>query len=76
MDFRRERQKIQSRFDGGHVVSTKSNFIIVLAPYFFPLYAVLLVLVFVVLILAGHGVRLTCRGFICCSGRPTLFTSP
>jgi hypothetical protein len=38
---------------GGHVVSTKSNFVIVLAPYFFPVYAVLLVLVFVVGTLAG-----------------------
>jgi len=39
--------------EGGHVVSTKSNFLIVLAPYFFPFYAALLVLVFVVLILVG-----------------------
>ena len=35
---------------GGHVVITKSNFIIVLAPYFFPLYVVAVVLVFVL----GH----------------------
>ncbi len=28
---------------GGHVVITKSNFLIVLAPYFFPLYAVLVI---------------------------------
>ena len=35
---------------GGHVVVNKSNFAIALAPYFFPLYAVLVVLVF----LAGH----------------------
>jgi len=35
---------------GGHVVVTKSNFLIALAPYFFPLYAVLVVAVFVV----GH----------------------
>jgi hypothetical protein len=35
---------------GGHVVVDKSNFAIALAPYFFPLYAVLVVLVF----LAGH----------------------
>ena len=35
---------------GGHVVVSKSNFAIALAPYFFPLYAVLVVLVF----LAGH----------------------
>jgi hypothetical protein len=31
---------------GGHVVITKSNFLIALAPYFFPLYAVLVILVF------------------------------
>lgn len=35
---------------GGHVVVTRSNFLIALAPYFFPLYAALLVLVFI----AGH----------------------
>jgi hypothetical protein len=31
---------------GGHVVITKSNFLIALAPYFFPLYAVLVVVCF------------------------------
>jgi hypothetical protein len=31
---------------GGHVVVTKSNFLIILAPYFFPLYAILVVLAF------------------------------
>lgn len=31
---------------GGHVLVTKSNFLIVLAPYFFPLYAVLVVAAF------------------------------
>jgi len=36
--------------EGGHVAVTKTNFLIALAPYFFPLYAVLVVLVFV----AGH----------------------
>jgi len=35
---------------GGHVVVTKSNFLIALAPYFFPVYAVLVVGVFV----TGH----------------------
>jgi hypothetical protein len=35
---------------GGHVVVTRNNFAIALAPYFFPLYAVVVVLVF----LAGH----------------------
>jgi hypothetical protein len=32
---------------GGHVVVTKNNFLISLAPYFFPLYAALVVLAFV-----------------------------
>ena len=31
---------------GGHVVVTKNNFLIALAPYFFPLYVALIVLVF------------------------------
>ncbi len=43
-----KRFKASSR--GGHVVVTKVNFLITLAPYFFPLYAVLVILVFV----AGH----------------------
>lgn len=42
-----KRFKVSSK--GGHVVVTKSNFLIALAPYFFPLYAVLVVLLFVVL---------------------------
>ena len=36
--------------DGGHVVVDKTNFLIALAPYFFPLYAVMVVAVFAV----GH----------------------
>ncbi len=36
----------RARSTGGHVVVTKSNFIIALAPYFFPLYAMMLVGVF------------------------------
>ena len=36
--------------DGGHVIVNKTNFLIALSPYFFPLYAVIVVLVF----LAGH----------------------
>ncbi len=42
--------KFKASAAGGHVVVNKSNFAIALAPYFFPLYAVLVVLVF----LAGH----------------------
>jgi hypothetical protein len=46
-------KKFKAGSDGGHVVATKSNFLIVLAPYFFPLYAVLLVLVFLGFDLVG-----------------------
>ena len=38
--------KFKASADGGHVVVSKSNFLIALAPYFFPLYAVLVVVVF------------------------------
>ena len=40
-------KKFKASSKGGHVVVTKSNFVIALAPYFFPLYAVLVVLLFV-----------------------------
>lgn len=43
-------KKFKASANGGHVVVTKSNFLIALAPYFFPLYALLVVGVFV----AGH----------------------
>ena len=43
-------KKFKVTAKGGHVVVTKTNFLIALAPYFFPLYAVLCVLVFVL----GH----------------------
>jgi hypothetical protein len=43
-----KRFKVSS--EGGHVVVTRTNFLIALAPYFFPFYAVLVVLIFV----AGH----------------------
>jgi len=39
-------KKLKVRSGGGHVVVSKTNFLIALAPYFFPLYAVLLVAVF------------------------------
>ena len=39
-------KKLKVSSSGGHVVVTKSNFLVVLAPYFFPLYAALVVLVF------------------------------
>jgi len=43
-------KKFRASAKGGHVIVTKSNFLIALAPYFFPLYAVLVVAVF----LAGN----------------------
>lgn len=39
-----KRMKVTSK--GGHVVVTKTNFLIALAPYFFPLYAAIVVAVF------------------------------
>jgi hypothetical protein len=42
--------RVSSR--GGHVITSKENFLITLAPYFFPFYAVLVVLIFVL----GHSV--------------------
>jgi hypothetical protein len=41
--FGGEVKRFKATSRGGHVVVTKSNFIITLAPYFFPLYAVLVV---------------------------------
>ncbi len=43
-------KKFKTSSKGGHVVVTKNNIVIALAPYFFPLYALLVVAVF----LAGH----------------------
>lgn len=43
-------RKLKVTSNGGHVVITKTNFLIALAPYFFPLYAVLVVATFLV----GH----------------------
>jgi hypothetical protein len=45
-------KKFRASAKGGHVIVTKNNFIIALAPYFFPVYAFLVVLVF----LAGHWI--------------------
>ncbi len=39
-------KKFKASAKGGHVVVTKNNFIIALAPYFFPLYAVVVGLLF------------------------------
>lgn len=43
-------KKFKATANGGHVVISKTNFLIALAPYFFPLYAVIVVAVFAI----GH----------------------
>ncbi len=43
-------KKMKVTSGGGHVVITKTNFLITLAPYFFPLYAVIVIAVFAI----GH----------------------
>lgn len=43
-------RKFKVTASGGHVVVTKSNFLIALAPYFFPVYAILVIAAFCV----GH----------------------
>jgi hypothetical protein len=41
-------KKFKATSAGGHVVITRSNFVIALAPYFFPLYAAIVVLFFLI----------------------------
>ena len=50
-------KKMKVTAKGGHVVISKTNFLIALAPYFFPLYAVLVIAVFALgnLIWNWHG---------------------
>src|SRR5262245_51950557 len=43
-------KKFKATSQGGHVVVTRNNFVVTLAPYFFPFYAAVVVVVF----LAGH----------------------
>lgn len=45
-------KKMKVSAKGGHVVITKTNFLITLAPYFFPLYAVIVIAVFAI----GHEI--------------------
>jgi hypothetical protein len=45
-----KKMKVTSK--GGHVVISKTNFVIALAPYFFPLYAVIIILIFAL----GHWI--------------------
>ena len=46
--FGAEVKRLRVTSTGGHVVITKTNFLIALAPYFFPLYAVLVVIGFLI----------------------------
>lgn len=50
-------KKFKATSEGGHVIVTKNNFVIALAPYFFPLYAVLLVLLFLIGNFIWHWTR-------------------
>jgi hypothetical protein len=43
-------RKFKASSHGGQVITSKNNFVIVLAPYFFPLYAALIVVIFAI----GH----------------------
>lgn len=43
-------KKFRASSNGGHVMVTKNNFLISLAPYFFPVYAVLVIVLFLI----GH----------------------
>ena len=45
-------KKMKVTSGGGHVIITKTNFLITLAPYFFPLYAVIVIAIFA----AGHWI--------------------
>jgi hypothetical protein len=47
-------KRFKAASSGGHVVTTKNNFLITLAPYFFPFYAVLVVVVYVLGDLLWH----------------------
>jgi hypothetical protein len=45
-------KKFKATSNGGHVVISKTNFIIALAPYFFPLYAAMVIVIFAI----GHWI--------------------
>ncbi len=50
-------KRFKAASSGGHVITTRNNFLITLAPYFFPIYAVLVVLAFVAGDLLWHWRR-------------------
>jgi hypothetical protein len=66
-----KKMKVTSK--GGHVVISKTNFVIALAPYFFPLYVVLVVGVFALGNLIWNWAAIS-SGFICASARRMRFT--
>jgi hypothetical protein len=47
-------KRFKASSSGGHVVTDRSNFLITLAPYFFPFYAVVVVVIFVIGNLIWH----------------------
>ncbi|HEV2319513.1 MAG TPA: M50 family metallopeptidase [Verrucomicrobiae bacterium] len=53
-------KKMKVTSGGGHVIVTKTNFLITLAPYFFPLYAVIVIAVFA----SGHWIWGWTRFFV------------
>lgn len=53
-------KKMKVTSTGGHVVVTKTNFLITLAPYFFPVYAVIVIAVFA----SGHWIWGWTRFFV------------
>jgi hypothetical protein len=63
-------KRFKAAAKGGHVVVTKNNFLIVLAPYFFPLYATLVVAIFTLGHVVGPPIK---SGFTYFWERPTPF---
>ena len=41
-------KRFKAKSSGGHVITTKNNFLIALAPYFFPLYAIIVVVIYII----------------------------
>jgi hypothetical protein len=66
-------KRFKAASKGGHVVSTKNNFVITLAPYFFPFYAVLVVAVFFIGDLLWHWRRGYLPWFHVCLGAAYAF---
>ena len=67
-------KKMKVTSAGGHVVVSKTNFLIALAPYFFPLYAVLVIARVRPRPFDLGLARIIWSGFICSSARRMRFT--